>query len=297
MKAGWRNLGTGIRRAAERLRKTLQPRVGPPEPAAPPKVGLALGGGFARALAHVGVMKVLEEENIKVDFIAGTSAGGLLAGAYASGATTEEIAAIGRRLSWQDFGKWTLSKMGLATNHRMEALVRRLFRKARFKELHIPLAIVAADLATGKPAVFTEGDLSMAVRASCAYPGFFLPVHHDGRLLVDGGLVQTVPTRAVTDMGANIVIGVTLNNINPDVELRHIADVLSRSFAIAMQAAEPIWRREADVVVEPDVSLHAWDDFEKTDEIIAAGEAAMRAQIPRLRELLNAAHSRTARAG
>lgn len=251
-----------------------------------PRLGVAFGGGFARGLAHIGVLKVLEEKQVELACLAGTSIGGIIAGAYASGATLEEIAAVAAKVRWKDFGRWTISRMGLASNHRLEALVRRLFHATQFADLRIPLAVVATDLRAGQAVVFTQGELGLAIRASCAYPGLFLPVECNGSLLADGGLVATVPTQAAKDLGANVVVAVNLDNLQTELEPKSIVDVLGRSFSIAQQSAEPVWRAQADIVVEPQVSQFHWDDFERTQELIAAGEEAMRAEWPRLERLL-----------
>ncbi|MFQ5778857.1 MAG: patatin-like phospholipase family protein [Terriglobia bacterium] len=261
-----------------------QHRLAPPREA--PRLGAAFGGGFARGLAHIGVLKVLEEKQVKLACLAGTSVGGIIAGAYASGATLEEIAAVAAKVRWKDFGRWTISRMGLASNHRLEALVRRLFRAKQFDDLRIPLAVVATDLRDGNAVVFTRGELGLAIRASCAYPGLFLPVEWNGGLLADGGLVATVPTQAAKELGAEVVVAVNLDNLQTDLEPKSIVDVLGRSFSIAQRSAEPVWRAQADIVVEPQVSQFHWDEFERAPELIAAGEEAMRAAWPRLERLL-----------
>jgi NTE family protein len=259
-----------------------------------PRLALALGGGFARGLAHIGVLKVLEENQVRIHSLAGTSVGSLIAGGYASGVPLDEIQGVAGRVRWKDFGQWTLSRMGLATNQRLEAFVRRTFRALRFEDLKIPLAIVATDLLNGRAVVFTSGPLGLAIRASCAYPGLFLPVAYDGGWLVDGGLVSEVPTCVARDQGAEVVVGVALQNLQPGEAPKSVADVLGRSFSIAQQAAEPVWRECADLVVEPEVSEFRWDDFARCDQLVAAGEAAMRASLPRLRELLQPSAARAA---
>jgi len=262
-----------------------RPAEAAPEPAQP-RLALALGGGFARGLAHIGVLKVLEENRVRIDSLAGTSVGSLIAGGYASGVPLAEIQEVARRVRWKDFGQWTLSRMGLASNQRLEAFVRRTFRALRFEDLKIPLAIVATDLLHGRAVIFTSGSLGFAVRASCAYPGLFLPIAYDGGWLVDGGLVSEVPTCAAKELGADIVVGVALQNLQQGLEPKSVVDVLGRSLSIAQQAAEPVWRQCADLVVEPQVSEFRWDEFERCDELVAAGEAAMRTRLPRLLELL-----------
>src|ERR1051325_5495165 len=134
-----------------------------------PRLGLALSGGAARGIAHVGVLKVLAEEGVRVDCVAGTSAGALVGGAFAAGMPVEEIEKVGRTLRWRDMGRMTLSRLGVQSNAFMEAYVRARFPVARFEELPIPFAAVATDLQTAARVVMRdEGDVGFAVRASCA---------------------------------------------------------------------------------------------------------------------------------
>lgn len=259
-----------------------------------PRLGLALGGGFARGLAHIGVLKVLQENRIPVHCLAGTSVGSIIAGAYASGVPVEDMMAVARRVRWKDFASWTISRMGLASNKRMEAFLKRAFRARRFEELKLPLAVIATDLRTGQPVVFTSGELVTAVRASCAYPGLFLPIAYHGAWLTDGGLVAAVPTEATKQLGADIVVGVTLESIDPRVDPQNMMDVVGRSLSIAQRTAEPLWRAHADLVIAPEVNGYRWDDFEHADELMAAGEKAMREALPRLQALLQPAIASTA---
>jgi NTE family protein len=287
-----------LRRGVELIRSFARKKLRVPLPLPrkrEKRLGLALGGGFARGLAHIGVLKVLEENGVKVHCVAGTSVGSIIAGAYAGGATIEEMTEVARKARWKDFARWTFSRLGFATNHRMEAFLKRIFRSLRFEDLKIPLAVAASDLTTGQPAVFTSGELVTAVRASCAYPGFFLPVECDGCWLVDGMLVAPVPTEAVKEMGADIVVAVLLDNFEPGVEPKNVMDVLARSFTIAQKTAAPLWKQHADIVVEPEVRAYRWDDFENADRLIAAGEAAMRQALPQLRHLLEPASAKAAR--
>src|ERR1700736_6543280 len=175
-----------------------------------PGVALALGGGFARGFAHLGVLQVLEENHIAISHIAGTSVGSILGAAYASGAPLAQIMATCRTLKFRDIARWRVSRLGLASNHRLGDLMERVFDSRQFEDLRIPMAVVATDLNTGEPVVFTEGDLVDAIRASCAFPGLFEPVQIGTRYLADGGLVAPVPTRAARDLGAAFVLGVTV---------------------------------------------------------------------------------------
>lgn len=281
-----RGFGDELRRVLRRIRDFAAPRL--PDEDERPKLGLALGGGFARGIAHLGVLKVLEENELRPDYLAGTSVGSIIAGGYASGATIEELSRVARRVRWKDFAQWKVSRLGLASNERMETFIRRFFRALRFDELEIPLAVVATDLVKGGAVVFTSGELGTALRASCAYPGLFLPVAVNGSLLVDGGLVWSVPTKQVAGLGADIVVAVPLDAGSQPVNPKSLVEILSRSITIVQEATEPLWREHADLVVAPVVGHYRWDDFERADEMIAAGEAAMRDALPRLRELLAA---------
>jgi NTE family protein len=251
-----------------------------------PRVGLALGGGFARGIAHIGVLRVLVDEGIPIDCIAGTSVGGLIGAAYASGASLDEMERQGCATRFKDFGRWTFSRLGLASNERLELFLRRFSKASFFEELMIPLAIVATDLVAGESVYFTDGPLGPALRASCAYPGMFLPVQHRGRLLVDGFLTSTVPAEALRPMGADVVIAVHLEPGPLDHWPRNVVEVIGRSFAILQDNAHEAWRTEADVILQPNVRQILWDDFEKTPQLVAAGEAAARQAIPQIRAVL-----------
>lgn len=250
-----------------------------------PKIGLALGGGFARGIAHIGVLKVLEQERIPIHFLAGTSVGALIGAAYACGTPLTELERLAGATRFKDFGQWTLSWLGLATNFRLESFLARFCAVRKFEELKIPLAIAATDLRTGQPVFFTSGELGPALRASCAYPGLFLPVEHEGKLLVDGFVTAPVPVDALQAMGANRIIAVYLASAVPDGQPKSVADIIGRSFSIMQQHAHQAWRRKASVIIEPDVSGFAWDDFKKASELIATGEKAARAALPQLRAL------------
>ena len=251
-----------------------------------PRIGLALGGGFARGIAHIGVLKALVNAKIPIDCIAGTSVGALIAAAYATGVSLEKMQRRAAATRFADFGKWRLSRMGFASNERLERYLYQISLFTRFEQAKIPLAIAATDLGSGEAVYLTEGEIGPALRASCAYPGLFLPVEHQGRILVDGFLAAPVPVDAVKRLGADIVIAVWLESAGKGEQPDNVVEVISRSFAIMQRNADNRWRRKADVVVEPDVFHFAWDDFRQTPQLIAAGETATRAAIPRIRAAL-----------
>ncbi|HME11758.1 MAG TPA: patatin-like phospholipase family protein [Candidatus Acidoferrum sp.] len=252
------------------------------------KLGIALGGGFARGIAHVGALKVLEEENIPIDFVAGTSVGAIIGASYCSGMTAAELADMARTLRFADFARLTLSRYGFYSNDRMVRFFARVLKRHTFEDLKIPLAITATEFRTGEAVVFTKGALADPIRASCAYPGMFLPVEIDGRSYIDGMLAYAVPTTPLRRMGADRVIGMYLSshwsNARPP---RHVFEVIGQCFSIAQSKLSESWMKDADLVLEPDVAGFAYDCFERTPELIAAGETAMRRALPQVREMLS----------
>lgn len=254
-----------------------------------PRVGLALSGGVARGIAHVGVLQVLEEHNIPVDYVAGTSAGAVVAAGYAAGMSIEEIADIGRSLRWRDMGRVTLSRLGVQSNARLEEFVRARIPVRRFEDMRIPLATIATDLYTGKAVVMTEGDVAFAVRASCAVPGWYVPVTDShGRQLVDGGLVANIPTAAVRSLGADLVIAVDVNSegakfLGPP---HSIVGVLVQSMMVVQRTAAIHQLHDADVVIRPRTGHMRWDEWGRYEEFISLGQQAARSTIERIKHLL-----------
>jgi NTE family protein len=251
-----------------------------------PRVGVALGGGFARGIAHIGVLRVLEAYNIPVDVICGTSVGALVAATYASGTSLGEMERQGAETRFRDFGRWTLSRMGMASNERLEFYLHKFTTKHLFREMKIPLGIVATDLISGQTVYFTEGEIGPALRASCAYPGLFLPVECNGRTLVDGFLTELVPSVAARKLGADIVIAVHLEPGLLQSAPRNTIEIISRSFSILQSSAVQSWRAATDVLIEPNVHHILWDEFARTPQLVAAGEAAAQEAVPKIKALL-----------
>jgi len=250
-----------------------------------PRVGLALAGGFARGIAHIGVIRVLREAGIPIDCVAGTSVGALIGAAYCAGATCEEMQAIGMTTTFADFGRWTPSWLGLATNQRLEKYLARMTTAKTFEELKTPLAISTSDINEGVSVFYTSGPIAPPLRASCAYPALFVPIQYDGRTLVDGFLTSPVPVEGTLLLGADIVIAVYLE-AGSNGAPRTAAEVISRSFNIIQRHADLEWRQQADVIIEPDVHPYAWDDFTKTPEMVRAGEEATLKALLEIRALL-----------
>lgn len=279
-----------LRSAKDRFRALTVSREEQP-PRARPRVGLALAGGFARGIAHIGVFRVLQAAGIPIDVVAGTSVGALIGAAYCGGASLDEMQRIGCATTFADFGRWTPSWLGLATNQRMEKYLARFMLAKTFEELNTPLAIATTDISAGVTVYYSHGPIAPPLRASCAYPGLFVPIQFEGRTLVDGFLTAPVPVEGAYLLGADIVVAVYLETGNLQ-QPRTFTDILSRSFNIIQRHADLAWRQQADVIIEPDVKPFVWDDFTKANEMAAAGEAAARAALPAIRAVLRGGETR-----
>lgn len=256
-----------------------------------PKVGVALGGGFARGIAHLGVLHALEQNNIPVDYIVGTSAGALAGVAFASGLPFEEVVRRAGAIRFGNFGQWRFSWMGLASNERLESYPERFLGVKTFEELTHPLAIAATDLMSGEAVYYNQGPLGPPLRGSCAYPALFQPVEYEGRLLVDGFVAAAVPVEGTRRMGADVVISVVLEAESMQ-RPKTVIDVIGRSFSIVRLQADMAWEAKSDVVITPRVREFAWDDFLRTPQIVAAGEEAAIEALPRIQEALRRATER-----
>ncbi len=256
----------------------------------PARIGVALGGGFARGIAHVGVLRVLERSDVPIHCIAGVSAGAIVAAAYASGTTPEEIAAIARTMRFADVARWTFPRMGFAGSERMVKFLHKLLKQHAFEEMRIPLGIVATDLVSGEPVLFRgRGDVCLPIRASCSYPGLFQPVRLLDRLLVDGAMSMELPAAMLRAMGATRVISVHLPMQGPGLPPQNMFQVVNRCFQIMQSRTERDWRAASDLVIAPDVRAMSWDAFHSADQLIAAGESAALDALPAIRSWLPSA--------
>jgi NTE family protein len=255
-----------------------------------PRIGLAFGGGFARGLAHIGVLKVFEEEELPIDFIAGTSVGSVIGACYCSGISAKELEEIAAIIRFKDIGRYTLSRFGFVSNDRMAGMLNKILKVKTFEELRLPLAIAATDFVTGEPVTFREGGLVDAVRASCAYPGMFLPVKVNGRLLVDGLLSHVVPAPPLKEMGADKVLAVSLSAhwCNANSGPRHVFDVIGQCFSIAADKMSGAWKHDSDIIIEPDIACFGYDDFARASDLVKVGEKATREVLPQIKQWMEA---------
>jgi NTE family protein len=254
------------------------------------KVGLALSGGAARGFAHLGVLKVLADHNIPVDYVSGTSAGSIAGAAFASGMSVEQIIEMGREMSWFRMTKLAYSTKGILSNAAMGEFFRKNFPFDNFEDLPIPFAAVATDLETGEEVVLKEkGDLITAIQASCAIPGIFMPIFVDGRMLIDGGVVAAVPTKAVRKLGAEIVIAVDVISCGATYwgTPTTIVGILFQSTMMLLRAASKSHHYRADVVIVPNIAHLRPDDIGKMDEYIKLGEEAALEKIDEITALVS----------
>lgn len=249
--------------------------------------GLALGGGFLRGLAHLGVLDVLEEAGLRPGWIAGTSSGAIAAAFAAFGHSADETAEALEELGWGSMTKGRPRKLGLSTNQGLEDLLVRVLGDARMEDAEIPLAVVATDINTGNRVLLDRGPVARAVRASCCVPGLYVPVEIGGRLLVDGALTQNVPAGAVREMGAPFVVAVSLGFGLPYDSVQTWAQVMANAWDIATHGQMRFEiLAEADLLIDPDLERFSAFRDGKREEIIQAGRERALEALPALRELL-----------
>ena len=285
-----RNVGGWLGNLSNLVRPNGAP-VWPASDPVAPRIGLAMGGGFARGIAHAGVLEVFERYNIPIHCITGVSAGSIVAAAYASGASPAEIARAGCAMRFGDVARWSISRMGLVVSERMRRFLEGLLKGYCFEEMRIPLGVVATDLVTGKPICFRDrGDVFLPVRASCAYPGLFQPVVYEGRSLVDGAISMEIPALLARQLGATHVISVHLPAATEAQLPRNIFQVVNRCIQILQTQTEESWRKDTDLIITPDVCAVNWDGFESGPDLLKAGELAALAAIPKIQEWMLKPH-------
>lgn len=247
-----------------------------------PRVGLALSGGVARIIAHVGVLSVLmREPGLHIDVVAGTSAGSVVGAAYCAGLTLCEIEKMAEHAGWRTVASPTLSRHGLLSFARLERRMMCVLGDLWFCDLPTPLAVMATDLETSDPVVLYEGRVAKAVRASCSVPGVVEPTRLNGRYLVDGGIADNLPAEVVRAMGADYVIGV-------DIFAPHWNKRLG-PFGAGIMGMETLIRRaggglnQVDCLIAPKLNGVSFVRFHQTERLLALGREAAEACLPRLR--------------
>jgi NTE family protein len=255
-----------------------------------PRIGLALSGGAARGIAHVGVLRALEENNIPIDAIAGASAGALIGGAYAAGLSIPQLEELAKKFRWRHTGRPSFSRLGLQSNERMETFLRAILPVTRFEDLKIPFAALAMDLHQGSAVVLRdEGDVAFAIRASTCIPAFYVPVRDaQGRWLVDGGLVASLPISHVRAFDVDYVIA---SDVNFDGARffngpKTALGVLAHVFVAVEKIVANQDRADADVLITPKVGHIRWDQTRRADDLVRLGYEATLTSMNEIKSLV-----------
>lgn len=256
-----------------------------------PKIGLALGSGAAKGIAHIGVLKCFEEEGVPIHAVSGSSAGAIAGGAYAAGVSIEKMTEFCKELASRHIVAWADPAFlfrggGLIKGDKLEKALGELLGVTDFKDLKIPFYAIATDLITGNEVVLKSGDLLAAIHASYSVPGIFSPPRYNGRILVDGGVVAPVPTRVLKEAGCDIIIGVhvatsarTESSLDNDGS-PGIFDVLLQVLSVGQQKIALSCMELAAVNIIPDTADCGWTDFSKTDEMVEKGYLAAKHYAP-----------------
>ena len=262
-----------------------------------PKVALVLGGGAARGFAHIGVIRILEQEKIPIDLIVGTSVGSLIGALYAHEANSFELEWTAFGLSKDDLLDYALlgATMGPIKGERLEQFVAKRVPVTGIEALKIPFAAVATDLNRGTRVVLDRGPLARAIRASCAIPGVFQPVEHQGRILVDGGTVDNLPVAVAREKGADIIIAVDISQNVTNFNITNLVDVTLQAVHIMFSENVNHRRQDADVLIAPAVGDVAMMDFSQKKRLMQAGMEAARSAMPAVRESIDNWTARRAR--
>ncbi|MFA5075963.1 MAG: patatin-like phospholipase family protein [Patescibacteria group bacterium] len=259
------------------------------------KVGLVFGGGGARGLAHIGVLKVLLENNIPIDYIAGTSIGAWVAAHYALHHDLEKLTEITVGKKREKLAVLLNIKGGVVSEKKVKKLLYEWLGDNDFSETKIPLAVVAADLVSGKRVVLKQGKVPEAVYASMAVPGIFTPIYLAGQILVDGGVVDPLPSRLAREMGADLVIAVNLTKHYPPKDSQKkisLFENINISFRLMSRRLAEYSFADADIVIEPKIICKDFLGIKKYffdqagPEIMASGEEAARESLLAIKKIL-----------
>lgn len=235
------------------------------------KIGLALGGGAVFGAVHVGVLKALEEHDVKISAISGTSAGAIAAALYAFGKSAKEIESIILNINWSDMSSLKVSRYALLSNKHIGDFIKKHIGDKKFEDSDIPLAVIATDISSGEKVILDRGSVADAVVASTCVPGIFIPTEIDGRLLVDGGIVENVPVTPLKDKDMDIIIGVDLIPESSYKKPDNFIEVLYNSFNFLVKLNKKIQEKDVDILIKPDLSKFNALDMSDIEELIKKG--------------------------
>ncbi|MCX8030346.1 MAG: patatin-like phospholipase family protein [Thermodesulfovibrionales bacterium] len=250
-----------------------------------PKIALVLGAGASKGFAHIGVLKVLESNQIPINMIVGTSAGSFVGSLYAYGYNAFQLQKMALSIEKKDLIDLTIPDNGFIKGELLENYINSMIMNIPFEKLKIPFYAVATNIENGKEIIFGSGNVGMAVRASCAVPGIFRPVTISGKTYIDGGVISPVPVSAAKRMGANIVIAVDISgqisNPKPENTIETILNAINIMYAEISEKQI----KDADIVIKPKVESISSTDFSKRHEAILEGEKAALEALPKIKAL------------
>ena len=268
------------------------------------KIGIALSGGAARGIAHIGVLQVLENLGVQIDAVSGCSMGAIVGAIYSLGIPLKELEDYIEKTDWRSFmvfSMFSLSRKGIISEHKIEEVLKKFLGNRTFEDCVIPFNAVAVDIIKGQKVVFSEGRLIDAVKASIAVPGIIPPVCRDGMLLVDGGVIEPVPTEALRALGADFIIASSISFESEHKQIENLEDskikdedlkkisvqvIIDKSLSLVQNQMAEKYIEKADIVIEPKSGAFGFFDFVKGREIIDAGRKAAIAKIPEIRRKL-----------
>ncbi len=247
-------------------------------------IGLALSGGTAKSVTHVGVIKALVEAEIPISYVAGTSGGSIVATMFATGMPVSTMEEAARTMSWRKLIKIKLTRLGFISSKRIEDFVRETIGDVAFSDLRMPCAVVATNLVTGEKRAFTEGPVAPAVRASCSIPQVYLPVDIDGEFYVDGGLAEYLPVETARDLGARFVIASHLGPVDRKYRRpHHILHLVMQITGLMAHKNYVVSETLADVIIHPNLDRYSSFDFDHAGDMIETGYNAASRMIDTIR--------------
>lgn len=264
---------------------TKEAVVQPPRP--PAKIAVVLGAGASRGFAHIGVLKVLEENHIPVHMIVGTSAGSLVGSLYAYGYNAFQLQKLAMMLEKGDIADITIPDNGFIKGELLENYVNKTLRNTPIEKLRIPFYAVATNIQNGQEMVFGKGNTGTAVRASCSIPGVFRPVRIGGQMYVDGGVVSPVAVSAARRQGADVVIAVDISSDVQSPQPEGTMETLMQSVNIMYAKVAAAQIAKADVVIRPKVGYIGSSDFLKRHEAVLEGEKAALEAMPKIKAIID----------
>lgn len=250
------------------------------------KLGLALGSGGARGLAHLGVLEVFQEAEIKIDYLSGSSMGSLIGGLYACGVPLRYIRALAEELDWEHLSDFTFPRQGLLKGDKLLSFLKIMTKKKKIEDLKIPFAAVACNIENGEHVILKEGSTAEAIRASTAIPGVFVPFEAQNQKLIDGGIIDPLPVSSCYNLGADIVIAVDVGIKKLDNPANNIFDVLLNTFDIMQLKYTQSSDWQVELTIEPELDNISAFELDKAAACIEAGRKAAADSLDTIKKLL-----------